>query len=624
MHHVCFGATMLNGCLKSIAFLLCLLCISIPTYASSTYQQYQAYEDSQGNIYLELPKQFVLIHSDVSLPLMVYPNNALVRIYQENGVWKIQILTEAQFNALTLTPSDYKVEYIDFSGDGDVEVVVRSDSIIDESFILYGLENGSISFSVHNKDTDGVDLSQGSSAQFIDVNGDGYKDIKYANYTLLGNAQDKFFNTSRYNTNQATLVGATGGDFRVAEDGSATYQIPLKLPQGIAGVTPQMAFSYSSNGGNSTLGRGWSLSGLTSISRCPKNYTQDGYIAGVSLTIADSYCLNGQRLIHVSGTYGKASSTYHTELANFAVVTITSANSNGATSFTVETKSGETHYYGISSANPLAYAGDPSAPSAYLIATIEDVKDNQINYHYTHHNTIDEVNLDRITWGATNNKNELKVNYFSEDNPRANYGYRNGRQNGQTQLIENVEVSQSGDLLRRYNIDWDMGVVEVGDNNEYVLENISRVTAIQECLIDNDNEHCLSATRFNWSSSQNGVTTQRVCREYADGYARDCTRWGNETVVSSFTPFASPKNISALDNSDYRNSDLNLPADANGDGLSDIFYIKNGKWALVTMTTSGDGTGRTINASYPISSSYSKGKMNTHKSLMLMVMGVWS
>jgi RHS repeat-associated protein len=600
---------MFNRFVKSIVFLLCLL--STVTQAGDTplYQEYQAFEDPQGNIYLQLPKQFVLIHADISIPLSVYPNNALVRLYEENGVWKVEILTEAQFNALTLTPSDYNIEYHDFSGDGDLEVVLRSQNIQNDSFILYGLENGSISFSVHGANRDGVDLSKGSGAQFIDVNGDGYKDIQYPNYTLLGDIHKKFFNASRYKTSQAEIIGATGGSFRVAEDGSASYQIPLKLPQGIAGVAPQMAFSYSSNGGNSNLGRGWSLSGLTSISRCPKNYAQDGYIAGVNLSIDDEYCYNGQRLIKVSGTHGQTNAVYHTEFADFSVITITSSNTQGATGFEVETKSGETHYFGTNTvnANAAAYVGSISSPSAYLIAAIQDIKANQISYNYSHANAldvsdteVDEVNLDTITWGATAAPNELKVNYIP--NPRPHYGYRYGRQFAQTKYINNVELTQSGTLIRRYNITWDNGIVD--EDVTPTQENISRVTDIQECLVEDTTEQCLTASSFNWSSTQTGTREKQVCEAWFDEdidntsyYGKPkghqiCKKWKTITQTANFEPFGDVKSISF--DSDFRNSVTNLAADANGDGLSDIYYVDDGKWAIAIMSATGEGDNRII------------------------------
>ncbi len=41
--------------------------------------------------------------------------------------------------------------------------------------------------------------------------------------------------------------------------GSMTYRVPLKVPSGVGGLTPSVALSYSSGGGNSEVGFGWSL-----------------------------------------------------------------------------------------------------------------------------------------------------------------------------------------------------------------------------------------------------------------------------------------------------------------------------------------------------------------------------
>jgi len=595
-----------------LSFIYFFLLFSCQQAVANVYQNYDVYEDSQGNIYLQLPKQFVLIHSDVSIPLHVLPTNGLLRLIDDNGTWQIDVITEAQFNALTLSPSDYAVEYIDFSGDGDTEVILRADSVTDDSFILYGIENGTVSFSVHRKydddgHGDGIDLSQTSNAVFTDVNGDGYKDIRYSDYTLLGNEQDKFFNTSRYEIAQSTLVGSTGGNFRVAEDGSATYQIPLKLPQGTAGVTPQVAFNYSSSGGHSTMGRGWSLSGITSISRCPKNYAQDGHIQGVQLSITDEYCYNGQRLKLASGTHGTANATYHTELADFSVITITSANTQGATGFKVETKSGETHYYGASTVHTTAnaYVGSSSAPSAYLIAAIRDVKNNQISYTYNQESGVDEVNLDKIEWGgSSSNPNKLQVTYA--DNPRPLYGYRNGRQFSQTKLIDNVELYQSGTVVRRYNLDWNHGLVTLNDDDEdatndvdvFVAENISRIDAIQECLIDGTDSHCLAPTKFRWSSMQTGTHT--VITHCGMG---NCPV-GEAEVVSNFVPFSSSIELAGEDVGELKGATHSLAADANGDGISDIYFVHGGDWHVSLMSASGSGNTRAIAIEQTIGSTH--------------------
>ncbi len=49
--------------------------------------------------------------------------------------------------------------------------------------------------------------------------------------------------------------------------GAGSYAVPIDLPTGTAGVTPQLAFVYNSGGGNGPLGIGWNLSGLSEIRR---------------------------------------------------------------------------------------------------------------------------------------------------------------------------------------------------------------------------------------------------------------------------------------------------------------------------------------------------------------------
>jgi hypothetical protein len=96
---------------------------------------------------------------------------------------------------------------------------------------------------------------------------------------------------------QSTVAGFTPGSFRVSETGAATYTIPIRVPPGIAGMQPQLALTYNSQAGNGLLGVGWSLSGLSAISRCPRTVAQDGVKGGINYDANDRYCLDGQRLV---------------------------------------------------------------------------------------------------------------------------------------------------------------------------------------------------------------------------------------------------------------------------------------------------------------------------------------
>src|SRR6185369_11477817 len=138
----------------------------------------------------------------------------------------------------------------------------------------------------------------------------------------------------------------TPGSFGVSESGAATYTIPIQVPPGTGGMAPQLALSYNSQAGNGLLGVGWSLSGLSAITRCPRTMAQDGYRGGVNYDLNDRYCLDGQRLILVAGTEGTSGAEYRTERESFSKITAYGSAGNGPAYFIVKTKAGLTLEYG--------------------------------------------------------------------------------------------------------------------------------------------------------------------------------------------------------------------------------------------------------------------------------------
>jgi RHS repeat-associated protein len=103
-------------------------------------------------------------------------------------------------------------------------------------------------------------------------------------------------------------VGATAGQFAVSESGAATYGIPIQVSPGVAGLQPNLAIAYNSQGGDGHLGVGWNLSGFSSVTRCPKTIATDGVREAINYdnvtnpqTGNDAFCLDGQRLVPVTG-----------------------------------------------------------------------------------------------------------------------------------------------------------------------------------------------------------------------------------------------------------------------------------------------------------------------------------
>lgn len=152
-------------------------------------------------------------------------------------------------------------------------------------------------------------------------------------------------------------VAATPAEFRVDESGAATYSVPIFVVPGTAGVVPQLSLNYSSQGGYGPLGRGWSVGGLSAISRCRATReagdflgaaTPDGNPRPVNFSETDRFCLDGQRLVSIAETCpavgGMVAVALGTEIESFQrVCAYTPAGGgNGPAFFTVERKDGST------------------------------------------------------------------------------------------------------------------------------------------------------------------------------------------------------------------------------------------------------------------------------------------
>ena len=204
-------------------------------------------------------------------------------------------------------------------------------------------------------------------------------------------------------------VAATSAQFRVAESGAATYAIPLFAVSGTAGVTPQLSLNYSSQGGSGPIGMGWSIGGLSAVSRCRATRESGDFIVGgvatdgnpapVNFSAADRYCLDGQRLLTSSNAVcpavsGMTAEGLFTEIQSYQRVCAYTPNTgtSGVAFFTVERKDGSTSWYGdrdnsLSANRPDGYVNS-TAPGkeAYALSwaqtRFQDSTGNYIDYLY--------------------------------------------------------------------------------------------------------------------------------------------------------------------------------------------------------------------------------------------------
>jgi hypothetical protein len=194
------------------------------------------------------------------------------------------------------------------------------------------------------------------------------------------------------------------GNYGVSAVGSAQYNVPIWTPPGIGQIQPQLALVYDTNSGPGIMGPGWNLAGLSAISRCKLTYAQDGVSAAVTLTAADRFCLDGNRLRLTSSetlsTYGAPSTTYQTEVANFALVTASAGTAgNGPASFIVQGKNGLTYEYGATTDSRVLVSSSNPTPYVWALDKVTDRSGNSMTYAYTQTNGT--YQLSSILYGAS-------------------------------------------------------------------------------------------------------------------------------------------------------------------------------------------------------------------------------
>jgi hypothetical protein len=300
----------------------------------------------------------------------------------------------------------------------------------------------------------------------------------------------------------AQQVGLTAADFRVDESGAATYSVPIPIAPGTAGVAPQLALSYSSNNMiDGPVGVGWSIAGLSAISRCPKTPIHDQAINSITYTKEDRLCLDGQRLILTSGTYHAPYSKYHTEIANFKTITAYGGNaSDGPQYFIVENhKAGEKHYYGNVTGQSFPFDASDAfvepggfeegeLAKSWVIKAIEDVKNNYIQFNYKKDTEVGSHYLDRVLYTGNKQKNiapYAMVVFKYNDYEKGFKGYAAGGYTTHNQLLSEITSYINGEQYR---------ILKLAFENSEFIEQRTLLTNIQECTV----QACLEKTHFDW------------------------------------------------------------------------------------------------------------------------------
>ncbi|TGE79790.1 hypothetical protein C7Y70_15895, partial [Pseudoalteromonas sp. KS88] len=284
-------------------------------------------------------------------------------------------------------------------------------------------------------------------------------------------------------------IGAIKGQAGVS-GGAATYHIPIQLPPGRAGMQPEVSLNYSSRNGNGIAGVGWSLAAGSSITRCAATYAQDGFTQNPQYNSNDRLCLDGQRLIATSGSYGNSGTEYRTEIDSFVRVTQSGSLNSTSTWFKVEYKNGRVGYFGKSTESRLVHGGKSATYSWLMQYQHDATEDNFINYEYSDFG-VGEKLLSSIyytkTSSAISSSGDRMISFVYQSSYKPGFGYAWGGKYANTQNLSRIDIipnDSTESVEQSYHLIYD----------EHYL---SRVKLCKSSACNTDNQ--LTTTDFTWN-----------------------------------------------------------------------------------------------------------------------------
>lgn len=429
----------------------------------------------------------------------------------------------------------------------------------------------------------------------------------------------------------ATAAGPVGAQVGVGPSGSPGYNQAIKLPPGIAGMTPNLGLSFGGGGVNGPLGYGWSLQGLSMITRCAGITASDGAPKAVLYKPSDKLCLDGQRLIQTDAAGRPVASTpaangalndaqglsepsfteYRTEKDSYARIRAYGAAggdvNNGPAYFRVWTKSGQVYDYGATPSgntrgNALvrakSAAGTDTVAVAWATNRISDTLGNYIDFFYAQRDVAwgtgpvagtprsgHEWGLVEVQYTGTSTKapqNKLVFEYEDRPDYTGNSVYLGGQDRSEAyhQGSKNVSIWRLK-AVRSY-INWDGSVLGVSGSGTPVAPPASAVK--------------VNTVKLGYSqspgSSRSLLTTVTECAGRNENLCQQPTQFSYSSPANSeaYTPAASSTGFETLVMRDLEGKRGVINADFYGDGRQSLIRWSDTPSENQLWRSNGDGT----------------------------------
>ncbi|MEO4206634.1 SpvB/TcaC N-terminal domain-containing protein, partial [Acinetobacter pittii] len=318
------------------------------------------------------------------------------------------------------------------------------------------------------------------------------------------------------------LAETLNGKTSVSSVGVLNHNIPLNIPPSLNGFVPPLSLNYNGENPDGILGFGWSVGGVSTVSRCYHNNSKlDSYqtmggsifFEAIDYTINNPpnssifnqscFSLEGKKLIKISAdTTAAASTEFRFEDDDFSKITLELETGKATIKkFIVKTKDGLTKEY----ATPLKFNYKDSVSGQYEVSednitdwALTTVKDSNGNYWAVEYDDLKKGFLYPKSIKYTGNGTTAPLNSIDfEYIPRLDIEKRIITSESVSAHILDKKLSKinlkvNNTLKGEYSFQYE-------DINDTVAKK-TRLKSINYCSINGSDRSCTIPTKLAWSS----------------------------------------------------------------------------------------------------------------------------